>query len=568
MLLTASVVGAQSAADSFNPGADGQIYTAAVQPDGKLVVGGNFTMIGGGGSGTISRKFIARLNPDGTVDTGFNPGADGSVAAIALQSDGKILVGGQFSKLGGGGATARQRLARLNSDGTLDTAFDPGANGSVQNLIVQPDGNILVSGDFSLLGGGGSGANLHLRIGRLDPSGKAETGFSAGADNLVYSLALQSDGKVVAGGTFHTLSSGGTTRARSYIGRFNADGTVDTAFDPGANNFVIALAVQRDGKIWVGGSFDTIGGGGTGGLTHPKIARLSQDGSVDPTMSAHPDEAVTCLALQTNGKMLLGGFFFVINQPPFRNTIARLNTDATVDADFDPGSDVFMNMLVPQADGKIVVGGSMHHLGGGGTGVSPREFIGRVTNTEPALQELIIQDPSTIFWHRIGALSEVDRAIFELSFDGINYLLLDQPTRATDGWLLTNQSLPQQRHLYVRARGFYSTSGYAATSGSITQTVRELYLSRNPTVAIISTSRSADGHFSLTGVGLPNTNYTIQASLNLSAGSFETIGVATADNNGSWTYDDSVSVALGTRFYRASNQGMQRTFGRSAVSFR
>ena len=127
---TLTQTGVSSAEAGFVPGANNTIDTVAVQTDGKLVVGGDFTMLGGGGTGVMSRQHLGRINVDGTLDLSFDPGANGQVFALALQPDGKILVGGDFTTLGGGGsgATARQHLARLNADGSLDASFNPGAN--------------------------------------------------------------------------------------------------------------------------------------------------------------------------------------------------------------------------------------------------------------------------------------------------------------------------------------------------------------------------------------------------------------------------------------------------------
>src|ERR1051326_83316 len=83
------------------------------------------------------------------LDT-FNPGANGTVNALAVQADGEILVGGAFTTLGG---QTRNRLARLNADGTLDLGFNPGANNNVNALLVQPDGQILLGGSFTTMGG-------------------------------------------------------------------------------------------------------------------------------------------------------------------------------------------------------------------------------------------------------------------------------------------------------------------------------------------------------------------------------------------------------------------------------
>src|SRR2546422_1049975 len=158
LLLLARDGRAQSAVDGFDPGANNAVDALAVQADGKILVGGVFTTLGGGGAGTTPRNRIGRLNSDGTLDTSFDPGANGAVNALVVQADGKILIGGTFTTLGGGsGTTTRNRIGRLNPDGALDPTFDPGASGSVYALEVQADGKILVGGDFTTIGGGGSG---------------------------------------------------------------------------------------------------------------------------------------------------------------------------------------------------------------------------------------------------------------------------------------------------------------------------------------------------------------------------------------------------------------------------
>ena len=135
VLGTCAVARAQSAVDGFDPGANGNVFATVVQPDGKILVGGAFTMLGGGGTGTTARNHIGRLNADGSLDfAGFNPGAnDRRVRHLAVQPDGKILVGGAFTTLGGGGTgtTTRNRIGRLNADGSLDASFNPGANDDV-----------------------------------------------------------------------------------------------------------------------------------------------------------------------------------------------------------------------------------------------------------------------------------------------------------------------------------------------------------------------------------------------------------------------------------------------------
>ena len=145
---------------------------------------------------------------------------------------------GDFTGMGGGtGTTTRNRIGRLNADGTLDTSFNPGADSNVASLALQADGKILVGGDFTTLGGGGTGTTTRNRIGRLNANGTLDISFSPGADDSVVTLAVQADGKILTGGAFTILGGGiGTPTVRNRIGRLNADGTLDNSFNPGANS--------------------------------------------------------------------------------------------------------------------------------------------------------------------------------------------------------------------------------------------------------------------------------------------------------------------------------------------
>ena len=131
--------------DAFNPGANRDVYCLAVQVDGKILVGGEFTNLCG-----QTRTRLARLNADGTLDGTFEAQANWPVYALIIQPDGRILVGGSFTNLAG---QPRNRIGRLNVDGTPDMEFNPGANSDVFALALQPDGRILVGGEFTSLGG-------------------------------------------------------------------------------------------------------------------------------------------------------------------------------------------------------------------------------------------------------------------------------------------------------------------------------------------------------------------------------------------------------------------------------
>ena len=137
----------------FNPDANSTVYTFAIQSDGKILVGGNFTMLGGNG-----RNHIARLNSDasGTLDNGFNPVADNTVAAIVAQADGTILLGGYFTTLAG---SARNHIGKVFADGSLDTGFNPGADSAVLALVLQSGRQDCNRGKF--YHAGWHGAQLH-----------------------------------------------------------------------------------------------------------------------------------------------------------------------------------------------------------------------------------------------------------------------------------------------------------------------------------------------------------------------------------------------------------------------
>jgi len=338
LALFAATAHGQFAQDGFDPNANGVVFAQVVQSDGKILIGGQFTSVAG-----LPGNRIARLNPDGTRDFPFNPNADNLVFAIALQPDGKILIGGTFANIGG---QPRNRIARLNPDGTLDTAFNPSANGDVASIVVQPDGEILVGGFFTLIAG-----QPRVGIARLNADGTADA-FNPIADNFVYSIALQSDGKILAGGGFTSI--GGQTRNR--IARLDAATGAADAFNPNASDAVLALAVQSNGKILVGGNFTAIAG-----QPRNRIARLDSDGALD-SFDPNASSSIFSLVLQPDGKILAGGNFTTIGGQA-RNRIARLNSDGTADS-FNPNANNLAYSIAVQSDGKILAGGYFTDIGG------------------------------------------------------------------------------------------------------------------------------------------------------------------------------------------------------------
>lgn len=349
-------------------GADGPVLAAIQDGNGKAYVGGALRTYD-----DFAVNYVARLNSDGTLDTSFAPtgsGLDSDVAEFCLQGDGKLLVGGSFTSYNG---TTRPYAARLNSDGSLDASFAPtgsGLNDEVYALSLQGDGKLLVGGAFTAYNG-----TPRSYVARLNSIGTLDTSFAlsgSGFNNTANAISLQSDGKVVVGGNF--ISYNGTARPR--IARLNSDGTLDTTFaqtGSGLGNFVSALSLQSDGKVLVGGSFASYNG-----TSRPSIARLNSDGSLDtsfgPTGSGL-DNAVNALSLQSDGKLLVGGLFTSYNGTS-RPYVARLNSDGSLDTSFAPiglGLNSTVTSLSLQSDGKLLVGGYF-------TSSSGRPYVARLNS--------------------------------------------------------------------------------------------------------------------------------------------------------------------------------------------
>jgi uncharacterized delta-60 repeat protein len=259
----AAAVRGQSALDGFDPNANGVVNVVVVQPDGKILIGGEFTTLSPNGGAPVARKGIARLNPDGTLDTAFNPNASNSVSSIVVQADGKILVGGAFNGTNSIGGQTRNFIARLEAITGSADSFDPNPNNAVASIAVQADGRVLVGGFFTSIGG-----QTRNRIARLDAVTGLADAFDPNASGgfpIVRSIVVQTDGKILAHGSFTSI--GGQTR--NGLARLDPVTGLADAFDPNPIGTVIAIALQADGKILVGGFLSSIGG-----QTRNGIARL------------------------------------------------------------------------------------------------------------------------------------------------------------------------------------------------------------------------------------------------------------------------------------------------------
>lgn len=327
---------------NFDPRTNNGVNSVAVQVDGKILIAGYFTeVVPHGAVDPVARQYIARLNADGTLDTGFDPNADSYTYSLAIQPDGKILIAGEFTALqpnGTSNSTPRRHIARLNADGRLDAGFDPNADGSVTCLAVQADGKIVLGGAFTNVSPNGAAfASGRARLARVNADGSLDGGFNPQINDVVNCLALQPDGRVIIGGdfTFVQGTGPGAAGARVHIARLNADGTLDIGFNPTANQTLFSIALQANGQILIAGNFNALQPNAGALVSRRSIARLNTDGTVDLDFDPSANDSVYAIAHQADGNILIGGEFTELQPandptPTSRNFLALLKNDSAL----------------------------------------------------------------------------------------------------------------------------------------------------------------------------------------------------------------------------------------------
>jgi uncharacterized delta-60 repeat protein len=361
-------------------GFDGTPEVIAIQPDGKILVGGFFDHYAG-----FSTPGLARLLPSGRMDPDFTNvlQSGNAIQSIALQADGKILIGGEFLSITG---QTRTHIARLHPDGTLDPGFnadqDPAspafADGawftSIRSIVVLPDQSILVAGDFATAQG-----KPRDQLARLLPDGTLDdTVFlpaAFGASAEVQSVAVQTDGKILVLGSF---TSYGGAPVNSPLIRLNQDGSRDDSFiapaapfevpDPDDSGQLIelrhvAVLPRPDGRIVTVSQ-------SRGGRNPIVIRQFLPSGALDSRFQVDPfsiDNTIYSAALGRDGRLVLGGEQAVTQNHSSRH-VSRLLTNGNVDRSFSAGmgfddSDLRAVHIQPH-DQHILVGGTFRFVDG------------------------------------------------------------------------------------------------------------------------------------------------------------------------------------------------------------
>jgi uncharacterized delta-60 repeat protein len=464
----------------------GMVFATAVQPDGKVLIGGQFHHVLG-----VACHNLVRLNTDGSLDLKFMPEPNAAVDSIAVQKDGKILIGGLFTGFGAvlGGEPIRNRIARLDPETGQPDSFNPNSNGVITAILVQPDEHILVCGGFS--GANSIGGQTRNYIARLDPQTGWADSFDPNPSYFVHSIATQADGKILAGGDFTSIGS----QPRNYMARLDSVTGAADEFDPNVDGPVNSIVVQPDGKILTGGAFTVIGG-----PTRRFIARLDAATGLADSFDPDADNEVYSIALQADGKVLVGGKFLTVGGQP-RYRIARLSAATGAPDLFNPRSDNTVRSLSVHADGKVAAGGD----------VEPRYAFARLSNDTGALQSLEIA-PDSVTWVRSGSSPQFTRVTFESSTDNANYSLLGNGTTAGSNWTLSGLNLPMGQNFYVRARG-YNRGGQYNGSESITESIRNAFLpTGTPPTPTVTPSPTPNPTASPTATATPTTTATASAT--------------------------------------------------------
>jgi len=334
----------------------GVVNDVVRQPDGKYIIGGSFTEVNG-----VPALNLARLNADGTPDVAYTMAcqANGPVLSLALQPDGRLLVGGQFTTLA---ATSRGAVGRLMPDGTIDEAFAPtssiSSDNQIKQIALQSTGKILLVGSFNLR----NAVTARQNFARLETTGQEDLSFQyepLPSTSTISVVLVRPDNKIIVG-----LDN--RTSYTSPIIRLLPDGTNDASFFPPGEYSaasVFALATDATGRIYV--SCYQYGGF--------ILRRFSPDGGPSPDQTfqyASPYYAYRyygySLAIQPNGRLLLGADDTDVTSTSIIGSLARVLDNGKPDPSFvnanGPAKGKVLRLLI-QPDGAIIAAGSFQQVG-------------------------------------------------------------------------------------------------------------------------------------------------------------------------------------------------------------
>jgi uncharacterized delta-60 repeat protein len=423
-------IGSGVTSANFTP----EILDIVVQNDNKVILCGGLETING-----ITKNKIVRLNTDGSIDNSFNIGTgflqnvdydiNWGMQSLKILNNGKIIVVGQCAFYNG---IIRKSLAMLNSDGSLDNVFNAsyGADSWVMDSKVLNDGKILISGGFNTYY-----QTPKSKIAKLNSNGTVDNSFNppSNPNTFIRSFAIQNDNKIIITRNSSTFVNN-IYAETGKIERLNSDGSIDNSFDTGvgANN-VVSKVVLQNNKIYVIGNFTTYNGSNVN-----RVIRLNLDGSIDTSfIGSAPNLGVLDIIILNDSKILICGNFTSVNGIT-RSKIARLNSNGTLDTTFSGGgSSSSINSIALQSDGKIIFGTSPFGLGRLNVNGSNDSTFSVNTLGGLTIFKVVVQNDNKILagGFRVGTSSE--KRFFKYNSDGTNDTTFDTGIGITDGLVST-----------------------------------------------------------------------------------------------------------------------------------
>jgi uncharacterized delta-60 repeat protein len=339
-LLSRQCPAAEGDLDSgFNPNLNGSVRCILVQSDNKIIIGGDFTTVGG-----TARAYLARLNSNGSLDTGFSTGLSGPVNAIVRQSNGGYVVGGAFVFYD---AIQVNYLVGLDVDGAYDSSFSaPGFNDDVASIDIDANGKFLVAGYFTM-----AASATRTYVARFNSSGSLDTGFVPNINGNVFAVSAAD---MLIGGNFTSVDNS----SRDLLARLESDATLDTSFSAGVNG-TINVITPGINHTFAGGTFTTFHSSGGSSITRNRFVAFDPGGSVIGSVGATGanGEVKAILRDGSSANMFLGGAFTNV-EGQTRESIALVSTSNGLHS-FNAGAiNGTINAIGRQSDGKIIIAGA------------------------------------------------------------------------------------------------------------------------------------------------------------------------------------------------------------------
>ena len=350
--LAANAPAQQSAVDGFVPQANLPVRALALQDDGKIVVGGDFSTMN-----FQSSNRLARLHPDGSLDTGFfSPLNSGSVRSILVEDDGDLVIGGNGMVLNE--IIVAGALARMSSNGTTDPTFTPIVTGTVHVVISDGEGGYFVGGEFTVNAG-----QPRSNLVRLTASGAIDQNWIGTSNAPVFALTRDIQGRLYVGRGTNVFEPATVSR----LLRLLRNGTPDARYNVQVDGPVHALLREPNGHLVIGGDFNTVNG-----VPRPGTARLTRYGTLDTQFNTFTGTGVRALTRSAGGVLTVGGSFDHEESP----RLLSKNGTASIDRlpkNQPAGADAPVLALLQLPDGSVVVGGEFSTIGN-----SPRGRLARI----------------------------------------------------------------------------------------------------------------------------------------------------------------------------------------------